>query len=116
MSCDRYLELFALRLDGPLAEEEEQELEEHLRRCPDCRAAGAQLAALRAGFGELEDIPAPEGFAQGVMEHIRAEERPKVTPLFKRPQVRALTGLAACLVLVVEIGRASCRERVLRLV
>ena len=28
MSCDRYLELFALRLDGPLAEEEEQELEE----------------------------------------------------------------------------------------
>ena len=107
MSCDRYLELFALRLDGPLAEEEEQELEEHLRRCPDCRAAGAQLAALRAGFGELEDIPAPEGFAQGVMERIRAEERPKVTPLFKRPQVRALAGLAACLVLVVGLYGAS---------
>lgn len=107
MSCDRYLELFSLRLDGPLAEEEEQELEEHLRRCPDCRAAGAQLAALRAGFGELEDISAPEGFAQGVMERIRAEERPKVIPLFKRPQVRALTGLAACLVLVVGLYSAA---------
>ena len=92
MDCDRYSELLSARLDGALTEAEEQELEEHLAAC---RAAGAQLAALQAGFAEVEDIPAPEGFTQGVMDRIRAEEPKKVIPLFKRPQVRALAGLAA---------------------
>lgn len=103
MGCDRYLELLSLRLDGVLTEAGERELEEHLTACPDCRAAGAQLAALQGAFSELEEGEAPEGFAQGVMDRIRAEEKPKVVPLFKRPQVRALAGLAACLVLAVGL-------------
>ena len=107
MDCDRYIDLLSARLDGALTEEEERELEGHLRRCPDCRAAGAQLAALQAGFAEWEEVPAPEGFAQNVMERIRVSEEPKVIPLFKRPQVRALAGLAACLVLVVGLYGAS---------
>ena len=105
MNCDRYLELLSARLDGALTEEEERELEEHLAACPDCRAAGAQLAALRSAFAEWEEVPAPEGFAQGVMDRIRGEK--KVIPLFKRPQVRALAGLAACLVVVVGLYGAS---------
>lgn len=107
MNCDRYLELLSARLDGALTEAEERELEEHLAACPDCRAAGAQLAALREAFPELEDISAPEGFARSVMDRIRAAETPKVIPLFKRPQVRALAGLAACLVVAVGLYGAS---------
>lgn len=107
MECDKYLELLSARLDGPLAPEEEQALEAHLSRCPACRAAGAQLAALQEAFPELEEVPAPEGFARGVMDRIRALEGPKVIPLWKRPQVRALAGLAACLVLVVGVYGAS---------
>lgn len=103
MDCDRYIDLLSARLDGALTEEEERELEGHLSRCPAVRAAGAQLAALQAGFAEWEEVPAPEGFAQNVMERIRASEEPKVIPLFKRPQVRALAGLAACLALVVGL-------------
>ena len=103
MTCDRYFALLSARLDGPLAEGEERELEEHLLVCPDCRADGARLAALKGTLAELEELEAPEGFTQGVMDRIRAEEKPKVIPLFKRPQVRALAGLAACLVLVVGI-------------
>lgn len=103
MDCDRYLELLSARVDGVLTDEEERELEEHLAACPDCRAAGAQLAALQGAFPELEEVPAPEGFAQGVMDRIRAEEPQKVIPLFKRPQFRALAGLAACLVVVVGV-------------
>ena len=78
--------------------------------CPACRTAGAQLAALQAGFAEVEDIPAPEGFTQGVMDRIRAEEPKKVIPLFKRPQVRALAGLAACLVVAVGLYGMSQRK------
>lgn len=105
MACDQFLELLSARLDGALIEAEERELEEHLAACPDCRAVGAQLSALQGAFPELEEVPAPEGFTQGVMDRIRAEK--KVIPLFKRPQFRALAGLAACLVLVAGLYRAS---------
>ena len=108
MACDRYLELLSARLDGALTEAEERELEGHLAACPDCRAVGAQLSALQEAFPELEEAgTAPEGFARGVMDRIRAEEPKKVIPLFKRPQVRALAGLAACLVLAVGLYGAS---------
>lgn len=108
MACDRYLELFSARLDGALTEAEERELEGHLAACPDCRAVGAQLSALQEAFPELEEAgTAPEGFARGVMDRIRASEVPKIIPLFKRSQVRALAGLAACLVLVVGLYGAS---------
>ena len=107
MDCDRYMELLSARLDGVLTEAEERELEEHLAACPDCRAAGAQLAALQEAFPELEEVPVPEGFTQSVMERIRESNPQKVIPLFKRPQVRALAGLAACLVVVVGLYGAS---------
>lgn len=107
MTCDRYIELLSARLDGVLTDGEERELEEHLAICPDCRAAAAQLAALQGAFSELEDIPAPEGFAQGVMDRVRAEAPPKVIPLFKRPRFRALAGLAACAALVVGLYSVS---------
>lgn len=107
MTCDEYLELLSTRLDGALTRDEELAMEDHQAGCPDCRAAGAQLAALRSGFGELEDIPAPEGFTQSVMDRIRTAETPKVIPLFKRPQFRALAGLAACLVVVVGLYGAA---------
>lgn len=110
MSCDKYLELLSARLDGVLTGEEERELETHLAVCPGCRAAGAQLAALQGAFPELEESEVPEGFAQGVMDRIRGEEKPKVIPLFKRPQVRALAGLAACLALVVGLYGVSRRQ------
>ena len=107
MECDKYWELLSARLDGFLSAEEEGELDAHLAVCPDCRAAGAQLAALQGAFSELEEVSAPEGFARGVMDRIREETSPKVIPLFKRPQVRALAGLAACLVLVVGLYGAA---------
>lgn len=110
MSCDRYLELLSARLDGTLTEAEERELEEHLAACPDCRAAGAQLAALRDAFPELEEEAAPEGFARGVMDRIRAEEK-KVVPLFRRPGFRALTGLAACAALAVGLYGGGISQR-----
>lgn len=112
MSCDKCLELLSVRLDGTLTEEEERELEEHLAACPACRAAGAQLAALQGAFDELEDVEAPEGFARGVMERIRAAEtEKKVVPLFKRPRFRALAGLAACAVLAAGLYGAGNSQR-----
>lgn len=105
MTCDKYFELLSARLDGALTQAEELAMENHQAGCPDCRAAGAQLAALRSGFAELEDIPAPKGFAQGVMDRVRKEKT--VIPLFKRPQFKALAGLAACLALAAGLYGAA---------
>lgn len=104
MNCEYYLyylELLSARLDGALSEPEERELEAHLASCPACRAAGAQLAALRPAFSELEDVPAPEGFTKDVMDRIRGEN--KIVPLFRRPLFKALAGLAACGLLAVGL-------------
>lgn len=99
MACQRYYELISQRLDGELTEDEQQELESHLAVCPSCRALDQQLSGLHESFSDLEEVPAPEGFAQGVMDRIRMEESKKVIPLFRRPQFKAAAGLAACLVL-----------------
>jgi len=108
MSCERYHELLSARLDRELTQDEAEELELHLVGCPKCRIVGEQMEEVREAFADLEEVPAPEGFAQGVMDRIRAgESGPKVIPLFKRPQFKALAGLAACLALVVGLYSAA---------
>lgn len=109
MDCGRYLELLSARLDGALSGPEERELEAHLGSCPACRAAGAQFAALRSAFTELEEIPAPEGFTQNVMDRVQGSEPKKAIPLFRRPSFKVFAGLAACAVLAVGLYSAVCR-------
>ena len=101
MACQRYYELISRRLDGDLTQGEERELEAHLKECSGCLALAEQLSGLHEDFSALEEVPAPDGFARGVMDRIRAEEenKGKVIPLFRRPQFKAVAGLAACLVL-----------------
>ena len=111
--CETAQVRISLQLDGMLEPEEERELEAHLANCARCRALKRELEAVHAAFPQLEDCPAPEGFAGGVMERIDAleEKRPKVVPLFRRPQVRALMGLAACAVLCVGLYRGGLLDR-----
>lgn len=108
MRCEEALELLSARLDGELTAQEERELEDHLSACPACRELGEELSALHFSFEELEDEQAPEDLAARVMERVRELEREKkVVPLFRRPQVRALAGLAACAVVCAGLYAAS---------
>lgn len=111
MDCDGYLELLSARLDGPLSPAEDAALREHLARCPACRAAESQLAVIHEMLGGLEEVPAPEGFAQSVMARVRQEQSARVIPLFRRPQLRALAGLAACLVLAAGLYGFSLHQK-----
>ena len=126
--CERFEELLSQRLDQPLPPQEERELEDHLARCSSCRALAADLEQLCGQFACLEELPAPEGFAQGVMARIRAlepepapaegpEERKeetepqgqKVVPL-RRPMprwARTAAALAACCVLGFGVYQAG---------
>ena len=104
MNCEQMNDLLWAFLDGELTAQEEEQMHAHLEQCADCRALLEQLQTLRTSFSDLEEIPAPKGFADGVMNRIKAESKPKVIPLFKRPQIRALTAMAACAVLFVGLG------------
>ena len=107
--CERYTALLSVRLDEELTEQEERELEAHLAVCPACRAWESQLAAIHSAFPQVEEVPAPEGFAQGVMDRVRASEdaKPKVVPMFRRSRFKALAGLAACFVLCLGVYQAG---------
>ncbi len=107
--CERYTALLSVRLDEELTEREERELEAHLAVCPACRAWESQLAAIHSAFPQVEEVPAPEGFAQGVMDRVRASEdaKPKVVPLFRGSRFKALAGLAACFVLCLGVYQAG---------
>ncbi len=126
--CERFEELLSQRLDQPLLPEEERELEDHLARCPNCRALAEDLEQLCGQFACLEELPAPEGFAQGVMDRIRAMEpepapaetpevpeekagptEEKVVPLRRQmPRwTRTAAALAACCVLGFGVYQAG---------
>ena len=65
--------------------------------------------AAHAAFAAMEEVPAPEGFAEGVMARVRAAEnnQKKVIPLFRRPAMKAVASLAACAVLCVGLVRGG---------
>ena len=132
--CERFEELLSQRLDQPLPPQEERELEDHLVRCSSCRALAADLEQLCGQFACLEELPAPEGFAQGVMDRIRAlepepapaekpegrkeetepTEMPKVVPL-RRPMprwARTAAALAACCVLGFGVYQAGLIDQI----
>lgn len=107
MICEEMTLLLSARLDGELTQEEQAALEQHLAQCPACRAVAEQLEQIHSAFDQLEDVSVPEGFAQGVMDRIRAEEPSNVMPLFRRPQFKVAAAAAACALLCIGLWRSS---------
>lgn len=106
--CEDYLELISAGIDGQLTGEELQKLNDHLARCPDCRALYDIMAENDAALAGLGDCEPPEGFAQSVMERIQAEHAPgKIVSLFRRPQLKKAMTAAACALLCIGVVRFS---------
>lgn len=105
--CERAWELLSQQLDEPLSPQEKQELEEHLAACPSCRKDKEELEQMDQALRNLGEIQAPADFTQRVMAQVQqTQSKPKVIPLWRRPQVRALAGLAACALLCIGIYRS----------
>ena len=103
--CEEYAALLDRFVDGELTPEEMERARGHLAVCPGCRAYVDDALAIRAGFPDVEDTEVPGGFAEGVMERIRAasEKSGKLIELRRRSARRwagSLTALAACCALV----------------
>jgi anti-sigma factor RsiW len=58
------------RLDGSLAAADAARVAEHLAGCAECRAAEAEIVAMRAALGTLGKQGAPEAFREQVTDTI----------------------------------------------
>ena len=70
--CEKYIEMAGLYLDGELDAEGQKELLGHIRSCAACRSYYETMRAVSLSLGE---VSAPEGFAAGVMDAVRAAKR-----------------------------------------
>ena len=97
--CDDYAALLDLYVDGELSPEEMSRVQEHLDRCPGCRAYVDDALAIRAAFPDVEDVEVPMGFAEGVMARIQTEAGSKKKQ--STPWRKVLPTLVACCALVI---------------
>lgn len=102
--CDQYALALSAFVDGELSEEEKTEVLAHAEVCELCRERLAELMAMHAVLGELEEYDAPEGFAEGVMERLHKEAAAK-----KRTHGGKWMGLAACAAVVILAAAALPR-------
>lgn len=108
-SCDKYLEMMSLMLDGELQEPQKTELYAHVEDCAECRRSLELFTALSL---DLEPVEPPEGFAADVMSAIRSGavtmEQPETHSMPKRVfNIRSVwryAALAACLALCLWAG------------
>lgn len=109
-SCEQYRQAISLSLDGMLSREEEAALRAHLGQCPHCRADYALLQAASEALREEGETQAPPQLLPQVMDEIRRQSAPRVIPLWRRPQIRALGALAACAVICIGLYRFPFRQ------
>ncbi len=104
MESERVDELIAGYALDALSEEDERELEEHLRRSPEAREqlSALQEAASALAYGVESPVPRPH-LRERLLEETRAEEESNVVPLRRRWIVPAL-GAAAAVAAGVAIG------------
>lgn len=108
--CENYAALLDPFVDGELPPEDMARVQAHLETCPGCRAYVDDALAIRAAFPDAEETLVPEGFAEGVMERIRAGSRKsgKVVELRSlRRWTGTLAALAACCALVIVLRYGS---------
>ena len=78
-NCEYYQELMSRLMDEGLTAEEEAELREHVRACPDCARVLAAFSGITVALREDLAEP-PEALAGIVMTRIAAAAQPEIEP------------------------------------
>ena len=110
--CDEYVDLISAAIDGALSEEETARLEEHLARCPECRALYEDFAAIHSALGDVPPVAVPPAFA--CMDQVMAAIDHQADPREAKTKYRRYwqRGMAAAAVLAVVLaGRAGFSGR-----
>ena len=111
-NCSEIKELLSSFIDKEVSQEEERLINEHLETCSDCAKELSELMELKYLMEKIgkEELEAPEGFAESVMnkienEKIQQEKEGRLYGLFdsffKKPWIPAV--IAAMLLVVIYI-------------
>lgn len=98
--CEEFSALLDLFVDGELSPGDMIRVQDHLDGCPACRAYVDDALAIRAAFPTVEDTAVPDGFAEGVMERVKASPRRRPVRRWGKP----LASLAACCAIVLLLA------------
>ena len=103
-TCEEYAALLDMYVDGFCTDEESAQVRAHLAVCESCRLYVEQILQMKEAFPDAEETEVPAGFADGVMEAIRAQTAQKKR---MKPWQKTLVQMAACLALVIALGPLS---------
>lgn len=110
----QYEQQISLLLDGELSGRDASLAEAHLRTCADCAKRYEEYRNLSFLLSDTLSEP-PKGFAESVMEKIRAEEAEKVVPITEAKKKKKKSAfaplLATAAMLAVIIGVVSIAGR-----
>lgn len=98
--CEEFSALLDLFVDGELSPVDMIRVQAHLDGCAACRAYVDDALAIRAAFPLAEDTAVPDGFAEGVMERVKASPRRRPARRWGKP----LASLAACCAIVLLLA------------
>lgn len=98
--CEEFSALLDLFVDGELSPGDMVRVQAHLDGCAACRAYVDDALAIRAAFPLAEDTAVPDGFAEGVMERVKASPRRSPVRRWGKP----LASLAACCAIVLLLA------------
>ena len=119
MNCEKCPELLNDYLDNELDESVYAEVENHIGKCPGCKAELDRLAKMRSLLNDLKDVQVPEGereaFIGALRDRIEAEGG-KVTVVKpdRRPWLVASIAVVAVLIIAISIPRPAKENPVIR--
>jgi len=99
-SCEEYQVWISALLDGELSEDEQMELREHMAACQDCQQYFDDLSVIHAALTDGDEVPVPEGFADRVMEQVRAAKQAGAAKAIRFPYWKRWAAMAACCAVV----------------
>ena len=100
MNCETFASLLSRLWDGELSPGEEEALRLHAASCPRCAQLLAVWEDARDALAHLDDdVQPPETFSQGWRDAVRREAF-RAKRMRRRPFLRAVSGLAAAIVLL----------------
>ncbi|MBQ2816586.1 MAG: DUF4349 domain-containing protein [Clostridia bacterium] len=104
MDCRKFLEQLDAFIDGELTPGAKAAMENHMNNCPECKKLYEDAKEILMKTNELNDVKAPEGFTDAVMEKLQNEPAPKKPlPKWAKWTIGAAAGFVGVCVLGVGL-------------
>lgn len=113
IECPEVKELISAYIDGEVTEIEKISVEQHLGDCSECRKEYEFTLKMLDALKEIPDEDLPQGFSDDLHKRLEAVSREQAggrVGFFFSPRLRAIAGIAACL-LVMLVARDALLNR-----